>query len=220
MSARPPRPCSQAPRRRRAPDSRSTRSWLRHSGRRRFAAPGGRGGAAGEGGWMLSPLWRGDIGAAAETRVLHLAATTRRFSCVMLIGAPRSSASSSISRLRDAALENMETYGVPRDRYEFVLGAFLSESRGGAVRVVFCFGILYHLTDHMVLLSKIAARNPWEGGVCLARAFRKSIPHRRGGPARSISRFGRGSGVGFDPCSTTPGGRVVRPGDAAVPELS
>ena len=97
-----------------------------------------------------------------DARVLDLASHDGRFSLAAVkSGAARVVGIELDRRLRDAALENMETYGVPRDRYEFVLGGIIERiDEVEPFDVVFCFGILYHLTDHMVLLSKIAAREP------------------------------------------------------------
>ena len=59
------------------------------------------------------------------------------------------------------ANENMEFHDVPRDRYEFVLGDMFERiPEVEHCDVVFCFGILYHITEHMRLLSTIAEFEP------------------------------------------------------------
>jgi SAM-dependent methyltransferase len=97
-----------------------------------------------------------------DARVLDLASHDGRFTLAALKSGAAHVVGIEINRrLRDAALKNMETYDIPRDRYEFVLGDMIERiDEVEPFDVVFCFGILYHLTDHMVLLSKIAAREP------------------------------------------------------------
>jgi predicted nicotinamide N-methyase len=57
--------------------------------------------------------------------------------------------------------ENMEFYDLPRSSYEFVLGDMFERIDDlGQFDVVFCFGVFYHVNDHMLLLSKIARRDP------------------------------------------------------------
>lgn len=95
-------------------------------------------------------------------RVLDLASHDGRFSFAALQnGAARVVGIELDHLVREAALENMEHYGVPRGGYDFVQGDILDQlDEVEPFDVVFCFGILYHLTDHMLLLSKIAARQP------------------------------------------------------------
>lgn len=58
-------------------------------------------------------------------------------------------------------LENMEFYGVPREKYDFILGdIYECVDDVEPCDVVFCFGIFYHVTEHMLLLSKIARLKP------------------------------------------------------------
>lgn len=98
----------------------------------------------------------------AGASVLDLASHDGRFSFAALRnGARRVIGIEQESRLVRKANENMEFYGVPRERYEFVLGD-MYECIPDVERceVVFCFGIFYHINDHMLLLSKIARRNP------------------------------------------------------------
>ena len=60
-------------------------------------------------------------------------------------------------RLVRAAGEHLAHYGVSRDRYDFVSGdLFASMATGGPCDVVFVFGILYHVNDHMRLLTELA----------------------------------------------------------------
>ena len=57
--------------------------------------------------------------------------------------------------------ENFEHYGVPKEKYEFVCGDIFEHiDQLGKFDVVFCFGIFYHVVNHMLLLSKIAALEP------------------------------------------------------------
>jgi len=66
-------------------------------------------------------------------------------------------------RIARAAQDNMRAYGVPASKYNFIVGNMfdvIQEIRPGACDVVFCFGILYHVTDPMGLLSLIAELEP------------------------------------------------------------
>ena len=59
------------------------------------------------------------------------------------------------------AEENLAFYGVPRDRYEFVAGDLFERIRAvEPCDVVFCFGIFYHINDHMRLLTELAELRP------------------------------------------------------------
>src|SRR6478672_10310979 len=60
-------------------------------------------------------------------------------------------------RLVQAATEHLDHYGVPRERYDFVAGDLFECIRASErCDVVFVFGILYHVNDHMRLLTEIA----------------------------------------------------------------
>lgn len=95
-------------------------------------------------------------------RVLDLASHDGRFSFAALQnGASRVVGIEHSAALIDKTYENLQHYGVPRDRYDFVLGdLFTNIERVGRCDVVFCFGILYHINNHMLLFSKIAALEP------------------------------------------------------------
>ena len=57
--------------------------------------------------------------------------------------------------------ENLEQCDVPRDVYEFVEGDIFDHiTEVERCEVVFCFGILYHITDHMLLFFEIAEVEP------------------------------------------------------------
>ena len=57
--------------------------------------------------------------------------------------------------------ENFEFYKVPKEKYEFICGDIFEHiDRIGKFDVVLCFGIFYHVMNHMLLLSKIAALEP------------------------------------------------------------
>jgi Methyltransferase domain len=95
-------------------------------------------------------------------RVLDLGSHDGRFSFAALkSGAERVIGIELDHRLVKAANANMEAHGVPRESYGFVLGDIVERiDEVEPFDVVLCFGLLYHLTDHMLLLSKIAAREP------------------------------------------------------------
>jgi ubiquinone/menaquinone biosynthesis C-methylase UbiE len=66
-------------------------------------------------------------------------------------------------RLVAVARENMREHGVPQSRVEFIHGDVLTELdrlQGRPFDTVFCFGFLYHIVDHMLLLRKIARLQP------------------------------------------------------------
>jgi hypothetical protein len=94
--------------------------------------------------------------------VLDLASHDGRFTFAALCnGAARVIGIEHDAKLVGAAHEHMEHYGISRDRYDFLLGDMFERiPEAGRCDVVFCFGILYHINDHMRLLSAIAEREP------------------------------------------------------------
>jgi transposase-like protein len=94
--------------------------------------------------------------------VLDLASHDGRFSFAALQnGAARVVGIEFGSGLVQKARSNMEHYGVPKDRYEFVTGdIFELIEQVEDCDVVLCFGILYHVNSHLLLLSKIAELDP------------------------------------------------------------
>jgi Methyltransferase domain len=94
--------------------------------------------------------------------VLDLASHDGRFSFAALQqGAERVVGLEHKPRLTRLAGEHMEFYGVPPEKYAFVTGdLFDAVDAVENCDVVLCFGILYHINDHMRLLSKIAERQP------------------------------------------------------------
>jgi hypothetical protein len=91
-------------------------------------------------------------------RVLDLASHDGRFTFAALrAGAERVVGIEHDPRLVRAATEHLAHYGVPRERYEFVAGdLFECIRKSGPCDVVFVFGILYHVNDHMRLLTELA----------------------------------------------------------------
>jgi predicted RNA methylase len=98
----------------------------------------------------------------AGARVLDLASHDGRFSFAAIQnGAERVVGIEHEPHLVRKANENMEFHDVERGRYEFVLGDMFERiPEVGHCDVVFCFGILYHINDHMRLLSAIAELEP------------------------------------------------------------
>ncbi len=94
----------------------------------------------------------------AGARVLDLASHDGRFSFAALqAGAAHVVGIEHDPRLVRAAGEHLAHYGVSRDRYDFVSGdLFASMATVGPCDVVFVFGILYHVNDHMRLLTELA----------------------------------------------------------------
>ena len=60
-------------------------------------------------------------------------------------------------------LENMKKYEIPEDKYNFVVGDIFEEIKkipSREIDVVFCFGIFYHVSNHMELLKEIKKLQP------------------------------------------------------------
>jgi hypothetical protein len=97
-----------------------------------------------------------------DARVLDLASHDGRFSFAALhAGARRVVGIEVDPRLVEAAHGNFVAYGVDPDRYEFVQrDMFEHFAELDEFDVVLCFGILYHITDHMQLFSNIAGVEP------------------------------------------------------------
>jgi 2-polyprenyl-3-methyl-5-hydroxy-6-metoxy-1,4-benzoquinol methylase len=97
----------------------------------------------------------------AGSRVLDLASHDGRFSFAALQnGASHVTGIEWDPALVSASREHMEAYGVPTDRFDVVLGDIYDFALPDAVDVVFCFGILYHINHHVLLLTKIATLEP------------------------------------------------------------
>lgn len=94
--------------------------------------------------------------------VLDLASHDGRFSFAALQnGASRVVGVECEPGLVEKCVANMDHYNVPRDRYQFITGDMFEElETAERCDIVFCFGILYHVNDHMLLLSRIAASDP------------------------------------------------------------
>ena len=95
-------------------------------------------------------------------RVLDLASHDGRFSFAALhTGAEYVVGVEHDPELVGRAETNFATYGVDPNRFRFVCrDLFESFDDLGQFDVVFCFGILYHVNDHLHLLSSIAALEP------------------------------------------------------------
>jgi len=91
-------------------------------------------------------------------RVLDLASHDGRFTFAALhAGAAYVVGIEHDPRLVRAAGEHLAHYGMASDRYEFLSGdLFASIPTVGSCDVVFVFGILYHVNDHMRLLTELA----------------------------------------------------------------
>ena len=98
----------------------------------------------------------------AGAQVLDLASHDGRFSFAALQnGAARVIGIEHEPHLVAKANENMQLHNVERSRYEFVLGdMFARIPEIEPCDVVLCFGILYHINDHMRLLQTIAEYAP------------------------------------------------------------
>ena len=101
------------------------------------------------------PLFRG-------ARVLDVASHDGRFSFAALrAGAREVVGVEHDPELVDRATANLEAYGEDSDSFRFVCrDLFEGFDDLGRFDVVLCFGILYHVNDHLHLLSSIAAVEP------------------------------------------------------------
>jgi SAM-dependent methyltransferase len=98
----------------------------------------------------------------AGAQVVDLGSHDGRFSFAALQhGAERVVGIELKPRLTRRAAEHMAFYDVPPDRYAFITGDFLDGLDAiPQCDVVLCFGVLYHVNDHMRLLAKIAELQP------------------------------------------------------------
>lgn len=65
--------------------------------------------------------------------------------------------------LVENGIENMKKYGISEEKYDFVVGDIFNEIKkipSNEVDIVFCFGIFYHISNHMDLLKEIKRLNP------------------------------------------------------------
>ncbi len=61
------------------------------------------------------------------------------------------------------SFENMKKHGISREKYSFIVGDIfekLKELKPNEFDVIFCFGIFYHITNHMLLLTEIKRLQP------------------------------------------------------------
>lgn len=95
-------------------------------------------------------------------RVLDLASHDGRFSfAAVACGAAQVVGIDVKDHLVEVSREHFAAYGVSPDRYEFLVGDMYDWiPRLGQFDVVLCFGIMYHVRDHLRLLDLIAATEP------------------------------------------------------------
>jgi hypothetical protein len=107
-------------------------------------------------------LINANAGLLRDARVLDLASHDGRFSFAALQNGARHVVGIEHDDLIvEKCLTNFASYGVPQDDYEFVVGDVFEYLRSAErVDVVFCFGLLYHIHDHMMLLTLIAELQP------------------------------------------------------------
>ncbi len=61
------------------------------------------------------------------------------------------------------SFENMKKYGIASEKYSFVVGDIfekIKELKPKEFDVIFCFGIFYHIMNHMLLLTEIKRLQP------------------------------------------------------------
>jgi len=66
--------------------------------------------------------------------------------------------------LVENSIKNMERYGIPKDKYSFIVGDIHEEIKKiepGEIDTIFCFGFFYHTMQHLFLLSQIKRLEPY-----------------------------------------------------------
>jgi Methyltransferase domain len=98
----------------------------------------------------------------AGAHVLDLASHDGRFGFAALCNGAEKVVGIEIEPgLVEKAEENLRFYEMPSSSFEFMVGDIFDDiERVERCDVVFCFGILYHINDHMRLLTKIAEAQP------------------------------------------------------------
>lgn len=95
--------------------------------------------------------------------VLDLASHDGRWSFAALLnGASKIVGIEGRRELVDSCHNTMKKYGVPDKKYSFIVGDLFEEIKNidEKIDVVFCFGIFYHVMNHMSLLSSIKKLRP------------------------------------------------------------
>jgi 2-polyprenyl-3-methyl-5-hydroxy-6-metoxy-1,4-benzoquinol methylase len=97
-------------------------------------------------------------------RVLDIASHDGRWSFAALkAGASRVVGIEARDHLVEGANSNPRKYGASENTFRFILGdafGLIDKIELGSIDTVFCFGFFYHVTDHMLLLSKIERLKP------------------------------------------------------------
>jgi SAM-dependent methyltransferase len=97
-------------------------------------------------------------------RILDLASHDGRWSFAALKnGAKHAVGIEGRPHLVQNSIKNMKRYGIPKSRYDFILGDILDEItkiERNSIDTVFCFGFFYHTIHHMDVLMKIKKLNP------------------------------------------------------------
>ena len=97
-------------------------------------------------------------------RVLDIASHDGRWSFAALkAGAAFVTGLEARDHLVQGAKDNLREYDISEDNFRFVKGdafAAIDQIEPGSIDTAFCLGFFYHITDHMLLLSKIARLKP------------------------------------------------------------
>jgi len=98
-----------------------------------------------------------------DSVVLDLASHDGRWSFAALMnGASKVVGIEGRKELVDNSRSTIKKYGVPDEKYSFIVGDLFDEIEkiDERIDVVFCFGIFYHIMNHMSLLSSIKKLRP------------------------------------------------------------
>jgi len=99
-----------------------------------------------------------------NTSILDLASHDGRWSYAAIKnGAKKVLGIEGREELVKKSFENMEKYGIPSEKYSFVVGDIfekLKEIKPNEFDVIFCFGLFYHIMNHMLLLTEIKRLQP------------------------------------------------------------
>jgi len=109
-------------------------------------------------------LIKNNVELIKDKKILDIASHDGRFSFAAIkIGAAHVLGIEGRQYLVDNSIKNMERYGIPNNKYNFVTGDIhqeIKKIKPDEIDTVFCFGFFYHTIHHMFLLSQIKRLNP------------------------------------------------------------
>jgi len=114
--------------------------------------------------WRCELLLSRNLEAIQNKKVLDIACHDGRFSYACLkLGAKHITGVEGRQPLVDSAKNNLETLGIPKDRYDFICGDIfdrLTDFKEGDFDTILCFGFFYHTIRQIEMLQQIKRLNP------------------------------------------------------------